>query len=177
MESKLGSSSGVSQLPRRYAAVPDAQIAEALLPFASALDRLTNLPWRDPSTFKDRHPTDEEYLQMAKAEPSRKYRKLEEAMARNENKKMKTAALECGSRDERVIESESSSARPPPKFSCGQSVHHWWASWMCSPERAPQQLKQKKRPAWFSAQISTLPQWETGVYAGVEYTGWHYTAH
>ena len=43
---------------------------------------------------------------MAKAEPSRKYRKLEEAMARNENKKMKTAALECGSRDERVIESE-----------------------------------------------------------------------
>ena len=28
-------------------------------------------------------------------------------MARNENKKMKTAALECGSRDERVIESES----------------------------------------------------------------------
>ena len=31
---------------------------------------------------------------MAKAELSRKYRKLEEAMARNENKKMKTAALE-----------------------------------------------------------------------------------
>ena len=98
-------------------------------------------------------------------------------MARNENKKMKTAALECGSRDERVIESESSSARPPPKFSCGQSVHHWWASWMCSTKTAPEKVKKKKRAAWFSAQIATLPQWETGVYAGVEYTGWHYTAH
>ena len=79
--------------------------------------------------------------------------------------------------DERVIESESSSSRPPPKFSCGQIVHHWWASWMCSPERAPQELKKKKRPEWYSAQITTLPQWEMGVYAGVEYTGWHYMAH
>ena len=65
----------------------------------------------------------------------------------------------------------------PPKFSRGQSVHHWWASWMCSPERAPQELKKKKRPLWYVSQIATLPQWEMGVYAGVEYTGWHYMAH
>ena len=175
---------------RRYIVVLDAPNLPWRAPQGSSSDEsfLMFLPpsrggvWSrqtlNPSTFKDRHPTDEEYLQMAKAEPSRKYRKLEEAMARNENKKMKTAALECGSRDERVIESESSSARPPPKFSCGQSVHHWWASWMCSDITAPRQLnKKKKRPAWFSAQITTAPTWETGNYAGVVYTGWHYTAH
>ena len=172
------SAGATSSVDLHHAALPDApNLPVGVLP--PSRGGVWSRQTLNPSTFKDRHPTDEEYLQMAKAEPSRKYRKLEEAMARNENKKMRTAALESewSSRDERVIESDSSSARPPPKFSCGQSVHHWWASWMCSPEKAPKQLKKKARPAWFSAQIATLPQWETGVYAGVEYTGWHYTAH
>ena len=115
MESELGSLRGVSQLRRRYTAVLDAPNLPWRAPQGSSSDESFLPPSRggvwsrqtlNPSTFKDRHPTDEEYLQMAKAERSRKYRKLEEAMARNENKKMKTAALECGSRDERVIESE-----------------------------------------------------------------------
>ena len=80
MESELGSLRGVSQLRRRYIDVLDAPNLPWRPPQGSSSDEsfLMFLPplrggvWSrqtlNPSTIKDRHPTDEEYLQMAKAE-------------------------------------------------------------------------------------------------------------
>ena len=69
--------------------------------------------------------------------------------------------------------------RPPPKFAFGQSVHHFWASWMSTAKenQVPKQLAKKGRPAWYSACINQEPTWGQCVYAGLPYTGWLYVAH
>ena len=80
----------------------------------------------------------------------------------------------------KIAQLQSSSSkekeRPPPKFSMGQSVHHFWANWMCSDD-VPKQLNKKARPKWYSALITSMPVWQTGTYGGAEFEGWHYTAH
>jgi hypothetical protein len=70
----------------------------------------------------------------------------------------------------------SSSSRPDPLFRTGQSVHHYWASWFpgCGPGQNPQ-IKKKFRPSWFSAEVSSSPEWKTDQpYAGTLHTGWSY---
>ena len=72
--------------------------------------------------------------------------------------------------------SSSSNSRPDPLFRTGQSVHHYWAHWFpgCGPGQEPQ-LKKKSRPAWYSAEVSDAPQWQTDqAYAGSLHTGWNY---
>ena len=67
--------------------------------------------------------------------------------------------------------------RPPPLVKLGQSVHHFWVSWMVDATEPPKQMKQKQRPKWFSALITSQPEWEFGKYGGAEFEGWHYTTH
>jgi hypothetical protein len=79
--------------------------------------------------------------------------------------------------------SSSSSAAPPPPpepsaplFRPGQSVLHWWASWM-KDGTAPSQYKKKQRPAWFSAEIVNYAGFVTVHYAGATVAGHAYRVH
>ena len=60
---------------------------------------------------------------------------------------------------------------PKPKFKCGQSVLHWWASWMESAPATPKtynRMHPTGRPAWFSATICSVKEYGTIRYAGEE---------
>jgi hypothetical protein len=113
---------------------------------------------------------------MVKDEPSRKSRKLMECMENRERKKMRMSDLE--SMDTAPRSSSSSSTRPEAKFKMGQSVHHFWAKWMAGATEVPRQINKKTgRPAWYSAQIQSIPMWGQSTYGGVPFEGWLYHAY
>jgi hypothetical protein len=70
--------------------------------------------------------------------------------------------------------------RPEPKFKMGQSVFHFWASWMHTAKEPPLSISGKKqRGKWYSASISSPPQWlgPDARYGGQPVSGWGYVAH
>ena len=70
--------------------------------------------------------------------------------------------------------SGSAAADPsPPKFATGQSVLHWWSSWMEKAETPPKQLKKKARPAWFDATIVASVGIRSVRYAGFVHENIH----
>ena len=82
------------------------------------------------------------------------------------------------------IQAIQAAERPPagtctePRFSAGQSVLQWWASWFKEDTAKPKQYKKKRRPTWFSGEILNPAVWTEGMlYAGVVYTGWVYPTH
>jgi len=118
------------------------------------------------------------------ASANRQTRKLEAHNAHCETKRMKAAADRCHlvelaqakSEEQAQAKAESPSRRPDPLYGVGQSVHHYWASWFsgCKPGSEPQ-IRKNKRPAWYSAEISSVPTWKEQLpYAGSYYTGWTY---
>ena len=71
-------------------------------------------------------------------------------------------------------------SRPPPKFRPGQSVLQWWSSKFRLETDATVQLRctKKSRPAWYSGEVTTHPEWADGVvYASMPFTGWVYAVH
>jgi hypothetical protein len=67
-------------------------------------------------------------------------------------------------------------SRPAPQYRMGQSVLHYWASWMSGAANFPSPFSQKDRPKWVSAEILSLPIWmeEGTVYGGCPAVGWFY---
>ena len=55
---------------------------------------------------------------------------------------------------------------PPALFKCGQSVLQWWASWFKDAEETPASYKQKHRPAWFIAEVTSYCGYGNIKYAG-----------
>jgi cobalamin biosynthesis Mg chelatase CobN len=93
---------------------------------------------------------------------SKKQKKSDQGLERMRSHAMATADREsCIQRaldlaDARVVAAESSaSAVEQPKFGTGQAVLKWWAHWFADTgvNKMPMQLKGKKRPAWYSAEI------------------------
>jgi hypothetical protein len=127
------------------------------------------------------HPSEEEYQELVSDRPSRKHRKLEEAFALNESKRMRMAEAEADiARLHAAKEAlgevirEFKARRPPPKFECGQTVHHFWAGWMSEATHALSVPWNKTRPRWYMALVRTTPEWKTSTYGDVQYEGWHY---
>ena len=80
------------------------------------------------------------------------------------------AALRAQTLEREQILAEYGAAPPraTPKFSAGQSVFQWWASWMKDAESVPQQYKKKNRPSWYSAEVLAGVSFLKGHrYAGV----------
>ena len=67
-------------------------------------------------------------------------------------------------------------SRPAPQYRMGQSVLHYWASWMSGAANVPRKFSEKDRPKWVSAEILSLPMWmeEGTVYGGCPAVGWFY---
>ena len=61
-------------------------------------------------------------------------------------------------------------ALPKPTFKAGQSVLHWWASWMKTATQTPATYNTKHRPAWYSAEVCTYDRFGSMRYAGQLYT-------
>ena len=102
-------------------------------------------------------------------------KKQEETAIRNESKKM--ARWDMISRDRPEL--STCGRRPPPKFQMGQTVHHYWASWMPTALQPPKQISNKgvRRPLWFNAIIHGPPTWKKQKYGGVLSEGWFYHAY
>jgi hypothetical protein len=124
----------------------------------------------------DCHPTQTQHQQMifgTKEEMSKKLRKLEQGFMWQEGKKMKEEdrlSEQCGS------SSSGMSTRPAPQYRMGQSVLHFWASWMSGATKLPRSISKKNRPRWYSAEILSPPTWreEGAVYGGCPAVGWGY---
>ena len=129
----------------------------------------------EASAYTVLHPSEVEYEGLNMPRPSQKLRKLEKNFEKKEGEHMQHSDRE--SKLVEVLTAGGRDERPPPKFQCGQTVHHFWASWMSEATAPPKQMKQKMRPKWYSALVTALPTWETGTYGGMEFTGWHYNAH
>jgi hypothetical protein len=77
-------------------------------------------------------------------------------------------------------ESSSSSSgmpsRPAPKYMLGQSVLHFWASWMAEAKMPMHSFAKSQRPKWYSAEVLSPPTWiaEGTLYAGFPAVGWGY---
>ena len=70
--------------------------------------------------------------------------------------------------------------RPDPKFQPGQSVLQWWSTLFkhATDATVPLSYNKKKRPAWFSGEVTNPGVWADGfVYAGMPFTGWVYAVH
>ena len=67
-------------------------------------------------------------------------------------------------------EAKAGFALPKPAFKQGQSVLHWWASWMKTAKQTPATYNTKLRPSWYSAEVCTYAGFRTLRYAGQEYT-------
>ena len=133
----------------------------------------------DPKRYKKLVPEPHKLEAFLSATVSRKTIKLFEVFRHNEEAKMRAVdaesfAVEHAS-DRRACSAEP--ARPEPAFQMGQSVHHFWASWMHGAKVPRQTNKKKGRPAWYSTTIVSCPVWETLHYGGVEITGWTYARH
>ena len=102
-------------------------------------------------------------------------RKQEQTAERNESRKM--ARWDMISRDRPEL--STCGRRPPPKFQMGQTVHHYWASWMPTVRQPPKQISNKgvRRPSWFNAIIHGPPTWKKQYYGGVLSEGWFYQAY
>ena len=112
------------------------------------------------------HPSESEVTELLQVPLSKKHRKLEQAFAHQEFRKIKGAEVES------IVANMAAakSATPTAKFSTGQSVLHWWSSWFKTASEAPTQLKKKSRPAWFDATIIMALGIQKVRYAGKE---WH----
>ena len=77
-----------------------------------------------------------------------------------------------------AAERPAAGACPEPRFSAGQSVLQWWASWFKEGTAKPKQYKKNKRPTWYSAEILNPAVYTKGMqYAGFRYVGWVYPTH
>ena len=72
-----------------------------------------------------------------------------------------------------LAQAASAAPLPEAKFSSGQSVLQWWASWFadCKEGETPGQINKKLRPGWFSAEIISAMGRMDVVYAGVRKSG------
>ena len=136
---------------------------------------MSKRPWVPPDAPLTLHPSESSYQRCL--QPSVAARKLEKGWLHGERKRMLIEDdRACAQRTIRDVmpkldstmaeveqllacASSSSSAAPPPPpeppaplFRPGQSVLHWWASWM-QDDALPSQHGKKKRPAWYSAEI------------------------
>ena len=93
-----------------------------------------------------------------RAKRTHKARHQEQAAIKNEKAKM--AIRDVKSRD--TSELSTCGRRPPPKFQMGQTVHHYWASWMPSALQVPKQISRKgvARPCWYNAIIVGPAEWK-----------------
>ena len=64
----------------------------------------------------------------------------------------------------------------PPTYRAGQSVLWFWAPWFATValNEAPETVKGRRRPCWFTAVISALAEARTVVYAGQTHNGQTY---
>ena len=111
---------------------------------------------------------------------SHRKRKQEQAFAHMEIRRM-TIADQASQAAETIgklsaAAAEASSPPPPPQdpgpqFLTGQSVLHWWSSWMAQAAQPPARIRGKGRPAWFDATIlASLGKMDIR-YAGYDWKG------
>jgi hypothetical protein len=122
------------------------------------------------------HPTEAQHKMMSvikKGRLSKAMRQLEKGFRFKESRRMKD--------EDRLSEQfESSSSgmpnRPAPQFMLGQSVLHFWASWMAAAKKPMHSISKSQRPKWYSAEILSPPTWiaEGTLYAGFPAVGWGY---
>jgi hypothetical protein len=120
------------------------------------------------------HPTQSQHHQMilgTQEGMSKKLRKLEQGFVWQERKKMieeDRLSEQCGP--------SGMISRPAPQYRMGQSVLHFWASWMSGAAKLPSSISKKNRPKWYSAEILSPPTWreEGTVYGGCPAVGWSY---
>ena len=64
----------------------------------------------------------------------------------------------------------------PPTYRAGQSVLWFWAPWFATValNEAPETVKKRRRPSWFTAQITAPAEARTVVYAGQTHNGQTY---
>jgi hypothetical protein len=75
------------------------------------------------------------------------------------------------------VSTQVAERKPEPLFRAGQSVHHFWASWFpkCGPGDHPPHYNGKKRPFWFSGEVTAVCGWKDNVpYAGTLHSGFMY---
>ncbi len=92
------------------------------------------------------------------------------ALQRIEKAEANAAAMLAQAEDLALVAAAAVAASParPAKFRPGQSVCDWWASWFKECRKAPENYGKKKRPAWFSAEVSSYVGWQTVHYAGCQ---------
>jgi hypothetical protein len=122
------------------------------------------------------HPTQAQHKEMCVRTHglmSKKMRQLEKGFRFKEGGRMKV--------EDRLSEQcESSSSgmphRPAPQFMMGQSVLHFWASWMAAAKKPMHSISKSQRPKWYSAEILSPPTWieEGALYGGCPAVGWGY---
>ena len=120
----------------------------------------------DPKNYDSKLTPEVELIKrilMPGPEPSNKLKKIFEVYRHNEGKRMQLLEAEscCVNeiyRKEERKAAEEGPPRPKPRFEMGQSVHHFWASWMAGAKANPRQINKKKkgRPHWYSAQVYHL---------------------
>jgi len=84
-----------------------------------------------------------------------------------------TASSSAAAASASLAQAASAAPLPEAKFSSGQSVLQWWASWFadCKEGETPKQINKKLRPGWFSAEIISAMGPMDSVYAGVRKSG------
>ena len=84
-----------------------------------------------------------------------------------------TASSSAAAASASLAQAASAAPLPEAKFSSGQSVLQWWASWFadCKEGETPKQINKKLRPGWFSAEIISAMGLMDTVYAGVRKSG------
>jgi hypothetical protein len=117
--------------------------------------------------------------ELNKPELSHRKRKVEQGFAHMEIRRM-TIADQASQAAETIAKlsaaaaeasSSLSSQDPGPQFLTGQSVLHWWSSWMAQAAHPPTRIKGKGRPAWFDATIlASLGKMDIR-YAGYDWKG------
>jgi hypothetical protein len=123
------------------------------------------------------HPTEAqlEMMDIKKGRLSKAMRQIEKGFIFKERQRMKDEDRLSGQ-----CESSSSSScmpsRPAPKYMLGQSVLHFWASWMAEAKMPMHSFAKSQRPKWYSAEILSPPTWiaEGTLYAGFPAVGWGY---
>ena len=84
-----------------------------------------------------------------------------------------TASSSAAAASASLAQAASAAPLPEAKFSSGQSVLQWWASWFadCKEGETPGQTNKKLRPGWFSAEVISAMGLMDIVYAGVRKSG------
>ena len=84
-----------------------------------------------------------------------------------------TASSSAAAASASLAQAASAAPLPEAKFSSGQSVLQWWASWFagCKEGETPKQINKKLRPGCISAEIISAMGPMDIVYAGVRKSG------